>query len=140
MHYLDSTGKELIIGVPLEQIKYTQITGKKVHFINGSMLQPAKKGWYQLLVNEPLTLLKAVKKTFDQHTSYGSPTEYTITTVETYIVIYQGNEYEVKKPTDFFQILPARKAAIEAHMKNIGRLSKEDQLIDVATFCNTVLK
>jgi len=140
VHYKDSTGKELVISEPIKEIKLQQTGKGEAHFINGEMLPNVKQGWFLLLVNDTLTLLKGFKKTFEEHTSYGSPTEYSIKTNESYIVFIKDKEYEVKKPSDFVNLFPSQKAVIESEIKrNGGKLSKDEQMAKIAVFCNTLL-
>lgn len=141
IHYLDGAGKELIVGTPLSQLIFPQsVTGKNIHFINGEMLPVIKKGWYQLLVNDSISLLKGFVKEFQEHTSYGSAPEYSIKTTESYIAFYKGQEYEIKKPVDILSILPGKKAEIESFLKKASRSSKEEQLSNIIIFANSLLK
>jgi hypothetical protein len=141
VHYKDSTGRELVIGVPLREIQLQQTGKGNTQFVNGSILSNAKEGWYQLLVNDSLTLVKGFKKTFAQHTSYGSAPEYTIKTEESYFVYLKGHEFEVSKPADLVKILPAKKAEIEQELKKKNsRLSKDEQLSSIVVYCNELLR
>jgi hypothetical protein len=142
VRYKDSTGKELLVGISVREILFQQAsTGKSIHFISGSILPVQKKGLLQLLVNDSVSLLKAFVKTFEQHTSYGSATEYSIKTVENYYAYYNGKEYEIKKPSDFIDIFPAMKTEIENHLKTVNKkLSREEQFIAIAGFLNLKIK
>ena len=141
VHYMDSAGNELVVGTPLREIIYpVTSTGKAYHFVSGNILPGERKGWFLLLVNDTLSLVKGFKKSFEEHRSYNSSTEYSIQTNESYHVFYNNQEYGVKKPSDFADILPAKKAEIQAHSKKISsKLSKDEQLTEMAAFCNTLL-
>src|SRR5690606_19216201 len=85
--FQDSAGNEMIVGTPLREVRINpNVPGKMSHFIHGSILPNQKPGWYQLLVNDSISLIKGVKKAIEQHTSYGSAPEYTMVSSNTYIV------------------------------------------------------
>lgn len=139
VRYQDSMGKELVIGTPLREL-HLQGTENSL-FINGDALPNPKTGWYLLLVNDTLTLLKGFKKTFEQHTSYGAPTEYSIKTVETYLVYLKDQEFEVRKLSDFSKVLPSKKSEIEQEIKKVdSKRSKDEQFAALAIRCNELIK
>lgn len=142
VHYRDSTGKELVIGSPLREIVFPQFsTGMEVRFINGNMLPVEKKGFFQLLINDSIALLKGFVKTFESHVSYGSAAEYSIKTVENYFALYNNREYQIRKLSDFTDILPSGKAEIEAYLKTVGKkLSRDEQFTAAAKFCNSLIR
>lgn len=142
IHYLDSLGREFIVGMPVRQISFIQkTTGKEVVFINGSILPVKKTGWYLLLFNDSVSLIKSFKKSLQEHTSYGSATEYSIKTDESYFLYIKGREYEVRKPLDLIEALPTKRNEIEFYIKNLNKkLPREEQLISVVNFCNSLLK
>jgi hypothetical protein len=140
VHYKDSSGKELVIGTPLREVLLQQASNGSAHFINGSLLPGNKQGWYQLLVNDTLSLLKGFNKIFEQHTSYGSATEYSIKTEESYLVYLQDKEFVIKKPSDFTQILPAKTKQIEQAIKTIKGKNKDEQFSLIAIAMNALLK
>lgn len=138
-HYKDSTGKEMVIGAALKEIQLQTAKGDKL-FVNGNSLPKQKQGWFLLLVNDTLTLLKGFKKTVETHTSYGSAPEYSIKTLESYFVYLNNVERDVKKPQDFVQLLPSKKAEIETEIKRIGsKVGKDELLTLVALYCNQLL-
>ena len=140
IHYQDASGKEMVTTTPLSEILFDKDAGKnRVHFINGNLLPGGKKGWYQLLVNDQLTLVKGFKKFLETHTSYNTAKQFSINTSELYSVFYKGTEYEMKRPGDMIDILPNKKAEIESHIKKNNKGSKEEQLRSVVTFANTLL-
>lgn len=140
VYYMDTTGKELVVGVPLKEIQLQQTSGVTIHFVHGSLLPGTKQGWYQLLVNNTLSLFKRFTKSIEQHTSYGSAPELSIKTLEDYLVLVKGQEYSVKKPVDFTKIFPDKKAAIEKESKKLNdKLSREAQLSAMAMYCQTLL-
>src|SRR5688572_18807463 len=96
VHYKDSSGKELVIGTPLREVHLQQGSNASLLFINGSLLPGNKQGLYQLLVNDTLSLAKGFTKVFEQHTSYGSATEYSIKTQESYLAYLQDKEFVIK--------------------------------------------
>lgn len=137
VHTKDSTGKELVIGTTLKEILLPRTSGETAHFVNGDLLPIPKPGWYLLLVNDTLSLLKEFKKQLEQHTSYGSATEYSIKTQESYFAYLRRQEFEIKKGADFVKIFPLKKAEIEQEIKKMNsKDSRERQLSSLATFCN----
>ena len=104
------------------------------------MLPVPQKGWHLLLVNDSLSLVKGYKKSVDIHRSYGLGLEYSIKTTETYRAYFNGKEYEVRKPSDFIRIFPLKKATILQKISEMDkRLSREEQLSYIASYCNTLL-
>ncbi len=141
IHYQDKGGAELVMDTPISEVLMdSDKAGQKVHFINGNILPNVKKGWYQLLVNDTITLIKGFRKTLETHTSYGSAKDYSIATIESYYVFYNGKEYDVKKASDLIDVLPIKKKEIEAQIKKTGKLSREEQLKEIVFFCNTLLQ
>ena len=142
VHYKDSSGKEFIAGTPLREIVFPQSSdGREVRFINGDILPVQKKGFFQLLVNDSVSLLKGFVKSFESHTSYGSATEYSIKTVENYFAYYNNKEYEIKKLSDFVEILPTQKAEIESYIKTVSKkLSRQEQFATTAKFCSSLFR
>ena len=140
IHYQDASGNEMVSTTPLSEILFeTGTSSNRIHFINGNLLPGGKKGWYQLLVNNQLTLVKGFKKHLQTHTSYNTAKQFSITTTELYSLFYKGTEYEIKRPVDMVNVLPAKKAEIEGHIKKNSKGSKEEQLKSVVIFANTLL-
>lgn len=140
IHYKDSAGGEMVIDMAVKEIQLETNNGGQ-HFINGNVLPKPKQGWFLLLVNDTLTLLKGFKKTLDKHTSYGSAPEYSIKTIEHYIAYVKDAEFDVKKPGDFVQMLPSKKPEIETGIKKIsGKSGKDELLTSVALLCNQLLR
>jgi len=141
VHYKDQSGKEQIVGSALGELIFPQTaTGKTVHFIHGSLLPTKDEAWYQLLVNDRLTLVKGFKKTLEEHTSYGSAPDYSIKTVESYYIFYKDQKTEVRKAADLVKIVPEKKAEIDAFIKKSSDLSREDLLVAATTYANTLWK
>ena len=140
--FRDSAGRELIIGTPLREVRFTAGNADKLpHFINGNILPNAKKGWFQLLVNDSISLIRESKKAIEQHTSYGSAPEYSMVTTESYFVYYGNKEYEVRKPADLISIIPGKENELQGEAKKLGKLkSREEQLVAITTFANTLLR
>jgi hypothetical protein len=142
IHYLDSSGKEAVVTTPLKEI-FLEQEGKNtpIHFVDGHLLPNPRNGWYQLLYNDTLSLVKGFRKFYDERISYGSGPEHRLLTQEFYYVYLYYQEYDVKKPADFIRILPSRKAEIEKQIKKLDKkLSLEEQLIEMAAYCNTFPK
>lgn len=142
IHYQDKAGTELVMNTPISEVLMEKdANGKRVHFINGNILPTAKKGWFQLLVNDTLTLVKGFRKTLETHRSYGSAKDFSIATIENYYVYYNGKEFDVKKASDLANVLPEKKGEIEAQAKKISnKLSRDEQLKEMVTYCNSLLQ
>ncbi|ANE49897.1 hypothetical protein [Flavisolibacter tropicus] len=140
VYYLDSNGKEAVVITPLSEIILEQ-TGKPTpaHFIDGHLLPNPKKGWYQLLVNDTISLVKGVRKYYEERIPYGGSPEYRLINQESYFVYFFYQEYYVNKPSDFTRILPSRKSDIEKQIKALDKkLPLEDQITLIASYCNTL--
>jgi hypothetical protein len=143
IYYLDSIGRDVAITMLLKKIELLEAkTAKPVTFINGNTLAVPRRGWHQLLFQDSLTLIKEVKKTISDHTSYNSDTEFFIQTVESFYVQVSGKEERISKPTDFLQFFPKdKKATIQKFITELDAdLSKDGKLVLTAEFCNALLK
>ena len=141
IHYQDSSGKEFVLSTPLREISLQQTDKKTVHFINGKILPLAKKGWYVLLDNDSVSLVKGFKKTIDEHRSYGSAPEYRIITNEMYFVYRNNKEFEISKPSDFIKVWPEKESEIKSFIKNANnKAPRDEQLTAVSKFCNSLPK
>jgi hypothetical protein len=141
IHFVDESGSEKMIKSPLNQIEFEpNAKGSAYLFVSGNILPAPKKGWFQVLVNDSVTLLKSYEKAMVEHKSYGSPIEYRIDTKEKYSVVFNKQIYEIKKAADLTDAMPAKKTEIESHIKKNKSLSKEDQLISTVQYMNTIRK
>lgn len=138
VHYKENDGRELVVNAPLREVKLGA-GNKTVHFVNGDILANKRNGWFQLLVNDSVSLLKSYRKIFEEKPSYGGNLLY-IKTSEVYFVYLGADEFPVKKISDLVAVLPAKKAEIEAEAKRLKSSSKEDQLIGVVAYMNTLVK
>ena len=138
VHYKDNAGRELVVGTPLREVKQLA-DGKIVRFLNGDVLPNKRSGWFQVLVNDSVSLLKSYKKYFEEKPSYGGNLLY-IKTSESYYVYVGGDEFSIKKVTDLTTVVPDKKAEIEAEIKKLKSSSKEAQLIGVVEHLNELLK
>lgn len=138
--YRDSTGRVLAITVPLKEVWIDQPRkGVRAHFIDGHMLPKPRTGLYQLLIDDEVSLVKGIRKYFEQYIPYGLGAQYRIKTDETYFVYFDYQEFIVSKPSEFLRIFPSRKAALKQHLEQLDKkLSKEEQLLSMVAFCNTL--
>ncbi len=90
VNYRDATGQEMIASSPIKYvILIDSITGVKYSFVLGDQLANADRSlakiWFQLLVNDKVSLCLQLKKTIHETIQYGSATtEQDIPTVEWY--------------------------------------------------------
>jgi hypothetical protein len=138
VHYKTEEGQEHIISVPVKEVKYMS-NGKEVHFVNGEVLPNTKFGWYQVLVNGPVSLVKNYKKSFEEQVSFGN-TVMNIKTNEFYLAFNGKTEVPVKKTSDLVNLFPAKKAEIEAEIKRLKSATKDDQYVGVVNFVNELMK
>lgn len=138
VQYKTGDGSTKLISAPLKVITLLP-NGKKVNFIQGDELPNKKTGWFQLLVNDSISLVKSFRKTFEEKPSYGS-NQLSINTSEFYFAYFNKTEFQVKKASDLLAILPERKAEVEAEIKRSKSLSKEEQLVAVVSYLNSLVK
>jgi hypothetical protein len=143
IYYLDSIGRDVAITMLLKKIELLEAkTAKPVMFVNGNTLPVPRRGWHQLLFQDSLILIKVVKKTISDHTSYNSDTEFFIQTVESYYVQLDGKDERISKATDFIQFFSKdKKAVVQKFINELDDdLSKDGKLVLTAEFCNNLLK
>ena len=138
VHYKADNGQEMVVGAPIKEVRY-EAGDKTIQFINGDALPGKHSGWFQVLADGEVKLLKSFRKTFEERMSFGK-TELSIKTMETLVVTYNNKEMRVKKPADIVNLVPAHKATLEQELKSLKSKSKEDQLIALATSLNALLK
>lgn len=138
IQYKSEDGQARLISAPLKEVKYT-LNGKTVHFIQGEELPNKKTGWFQLLVNDQVSLVKSYRKTFEEKPSYGS-NQLNIETTEFYFAYLNKTEHQIKKPSDLIALMPEKKAELEAEIKKTKSLGKDEQLVKVVSLLNSFLK
>jgi hypothetical protein len=140
VHYLDSAGREWIINFPVNELLLDQPgRNASAHFIHGSMLPTPRPGWYQVLVNDTVSLVKRWIKSVEQRVPYGGGPESWMLTNVSYMAYFYYREYEIKSPADFARVIPAMGVQIEQEAKHLERhLTIEEKLKRMASFCNTL--
>jgi hypothetical protein len=141
VHYLDSTGKEYVVGVLINELVLQQPEETKgLHFIHGRSLPTPKDGFYQLLVNNTISLVKKTRKFIEQRVTYNSGPESRILTTNLYLAYYNQREFQVKKPVDFIRIIPTLEVQIKQKATEIqNKLPIDEQLSIMAEYCNSAL-
>jgi len=136
----DSAGREWVIDEPLNEILLDPTTNtKSLHFLHGNLLPVQKVGWYEVLLNDTVSLIKGWKKSLDTRVSYTNGPEQSVSSQELYWVYFFYQEFQVTKPTDFVRIIPSMKTQIEQYASSLkGKLTTEDKLTKMAVFCNTL--
>ncbi|GGA97506.1 hypothetical protein GCM10011511_21030 [Puia dinghuensis] len=145
INYLGSDGKEMIASSPVRRIILTDsTTGEQYYFVWGWELTPTDKAlekvWFQVLVNDEVSLCRQIKKRIHETPSYGTATtDQDIVTIETYYLHRKGALVLVKSWQDLQDQLQDRKAILtqyihDHHLK--GR--NTDDYIQLVTAYNAV--
>ncbi|HZE86103.1 MAG TPA: hypothetical protein VE035_17405 [Puia sp.] len=145
--YQDANGQELIATTPLRRIMLRDsITGKEYNFVLGSEMNNAEKSylkiWFQVLVNDRISLCKQLRKTILENTPYGSATtEQTISTTDIYFVYKDGQLIPIKKWSEFLDVFSDRKDKMSPFVStNHLRGRSEQDYIQVVNYYNSLLK
>ncbi|HMH24173.1 MAG TPA: hypothetical protein VK563_20460 [Puia sp.] len=145
--YQDDKGQELTATTPLKRIMLRDsLTGVEYNFVLGSELnntdRELKGTWFQVLVNDNVSLCKQHKKRIIDNTSYGSATvEQTISTIDLYYVYKNGVLTPVKKWSELLDQLADKKDKLYPYISaNHLRGRSEQDYIQVVNYYNSLLK
>ena len=140
IHFLDDAGQERVAAQPLSEVLFEpEEDGRRVHFINGNLLPVPRAGWYQLLVNDKLILVKGFQRFLEAQTRYAGGKDYVMSGSEAFLVFSNKQPFVIKKISDFVSVKPQHKEAILQKAKQISnRLSREAQFTEMALFINTL--
>lgn len=96
VNFLDAaSGKEMVVDAPIKWIRLTDTTkGVTYMFVLGDQLPSAKKVqagiWFQVLVNDKVSLCHEMRKSTHENVVYGQGKETSITTDDLYFIQYKG--------------------------------------------------
>jgi hypothetical protein len=130
--YKDERGNEMISTIALKEI-VVQDGDRQLDFIHSSIIPSptVRRGWYQELVFDTVSLYKLYDKRIEEVKPYNSATvEQRIVTVEKYYVLVNRSFLEIKKPKDLPALLPSHQAEMEAFLKGgeIASLPVQERL------------
>jgi hypothetical protein len=144
LYYLDGKKNEFVAQSLIREVAFKEENGPYYRFVHSRYIEAPelKEGWYQLLAEGPATLYKYYSKTLLSQKPYGSATEeQVIQTKEKYLVVYQGQVYELKKLKDAPDVLPGKKEALKTFVsgKELESLSTEGKYVALVRYYNSLL-
>jgi hypothetical protein len=130
VHYRNENGGELIATSPIQKVILFDTAAQQVFsFVNGSFIESNSplSGWYQLLVDGKILLLKKSDKKLEEEKPYGSATvEQSIVSLPRHYVLINKNLTEIKKLKDLPDILIDKKEEIVSYIKS-RKFSKKNE-------------
>ena len=130
VRFLDARGNEMIATTPIQKIILLDSVEQRLYnFINAAFLTSSSKirGWYQLLADGKVFLLKKFYKQLQETKPYGSATvEQSIVTSPRYYILYNGNLTELKKIKEAADILADKKQEVVQFIKTNSLSGKTD--------------
>ena len=135
LHYLDSTGQEMITTEKVvEVILKDTLSGKQYRFVYSSAIAVPKSerpvtGWYQLLSMGSANLFCKFQKEIVDTRPYGAATyDETIKTTSLYFLAYKEIFYRIKKIKDVPDILTDKRTELNNYInsKDLSGKSESD--------------
>ena len=143
VEYKDVNGQEMTATSPIQYIFLTDsITGAKFDFVRGAQIgvgdKLLSKTFFQVLVNEKVSLLRQISKRAQESITYGSATqEESIVTINAYYVRMNGNLSRFKWD-DWQEIFKDKKDSLSAFIRtNHLKGKSEEDYIKLVTYYNT---
>ncbi len=134
VHYKDEKGQELIATSTIKKVVLFDTAARQVfNFVNGSFIETSDKisGWYQLLAEGKVSLLKKFEKKLEETKPYGSATvEQSIVSSPRYFIVINKTLAEIKKLKDLPDILPDKKEEIAAYIKTKKLSKRNDESVE----------
>ena len=144
VNYRDAAGQEMIATSPIKFIIFTDsITGAKYEFILGDQLanvdKTLTKTWFQVLVNDKVSLCLQMKKSIHETISYGSATtEQDIPTIDFYYVQINGTFIRFRWD-DWQQIFGSKKDQMSQFIRTNHLKGKtSDDYVKLVRYYNTL--
>jgi hypothetical protein len=145
IHFLDASGTEIVATTPVHLIRLTDTTtGTQYTFIMGDLLPAADKSlartWFQVLINDKISLCLQIKKTIHEDIAYGtSTTEEQIVNADWFYVQINNRFVRIKNWTDLLQLFSDKKDAVDSfvHDHHLKGKSTEDY-IQLVQFYNSI--
>ena len=122
INFLGADGKEMICSSPIHHvILLDSASGQKYYFVWGGDLNPTdkllEKIWFQVLVNDEVSLCRQVKKRIHETPGYGSATtDQDIISIESYYLRIKGGLVPVKSWQDLQDQLQDQKALLTQYI------------------------
>jgi len=141
VHFLDKKGIEMIATTSIQKIILRDTVSQQAyHFINGEYIQSNSsiKGWYQLLSEGRIILLKKINKQMQEVKPYGSATvERSIINSTRYYILHNETFTEVKKIKELPDILSDKKQEVAQFIKSNNLSGKsDDDFISLVNYYN----
>lgn len=132
---------------PIKEFILTDITDplKVKNYINGVYIAPGKAepGFYEVLINDQVKLLKRTKKTITESKEYSSATiNKSISKSETFYIFKDGQIINAKKDKKFIaNTFPEKAKELDEYSKkNKLNLKEEVALVKLVTHYNSLIK
>jgi hypothetical protein len=130
VHFLDQKGIEMIATTSIQKIILRDSVSQQAYqFINGEYIQSNSriKGWYQLLSEGRIILLKKINKQMQEAKPYGSATvERSIINSTRYYILHNETFTEIKKIKEIPDILSDKKQEVAQFIKSNNLSGKSD--------------
>src|ERR1700722_12539071 len=134
INFLDAEGTERVTTTPIKAVLLTDSASSAQYmFVLGEDLPKAEKSlaktWFQVLVNDTVSLCRQIKKSIHESIAYGtSTTEEDIVTADLYFVQINGVFSRVKSWADLIQLFSDKKDPIDqyVHAHHLKGKSVED--------------
>ncbi|OLY90936.1 hypothetical protein SAMN05444008_1176 [Cnuella takakiae] len=121
LQYRDTKGMERVTKVPMKQLVIRDtVSGTEHTLVNSIALPPdaPKSGWYELLADGPLQLLKLRERRLVTEKPFNSASEeQRIEARDRYFVLHKGKYTEVKKPKDLAPFFATQQKEMDAFQK-----------------------
>jgi len=134
INFLDAEGTERVTTTPMKAVMLTDsASGAQFMFVLGEDLPKAERSlakiWFQVLVNDTVSLCRQIKKSIHETIAYGtSTTDEDIVTADLYFVQINGVFSRVKTWADLIQLFSDKKDPIDqyVHSHHLKGKSVED--------------
>ncbi|HEV7332591.1 MAG TPA: hypothetical protein VGN63_16250 [Flavisolibacter sp.] len=144
LYFLNNDEQEFVCTLPLKELTLTDtVSGQTYAFVHSSTLKfaPAKKGWYQKLVEGKASLYRNFNKIVNEDMPYGSSvSEQRIATTEEFFIVYKGAWHSAKKPKDVPAILSDKKKELEQYLQTeaVKKGSNTEKITALVTYYNSL--
>jgi hypothetical protein len=122
INFLDADGTERVTITLIKAVRFTDsVSGSQYMFVLGEDVPKAEKSqaktWFQILVNDTVSLCRQIKKSIHESIGYGtSTTEEEIVTADLYFVQIKGVFSRVKTWADLIQLFSDKKDPIDQYV------------------------
>jgi len=133
VNYLNDKGQELIATTPLAGIILgDSAKGESYVFVPGDQLGAGdnnlNKVWFEILINDRVSLCLQMRKTLHDQLSYGSATTQQDILTDNFYFIRKGNDFiRIKKWDELVELFADKKAAVTEYIKTNHLKGKNQQ-------------